>query len=113
MNLIQYLPSTLWSVVCLLQSMVLIGLIHVVSDLEKLTQRKQAKGWSFQKKGWVMFALWCVMMPGVLAGGREVSSQYQERQLREASDNAYRIKDLERDVKELKDQLASKQADPK
>ena len=83
--------------------MVIMALVVVVSDLEKITHRKpEPNSWSFQKKGWLIFATWCVAMPAVLAAGREVTSQYQEKQIRDMRDNSIRIEILENEIKELK-----------
>ncbi len=107
MFLVQYFPSILWVTVCFFQAMVMMSLIHIVTDLEKLTERKTLpNNWSFQKKVWFSVALFSSMMVGTMVGFREVISQMQnESQIRIISDNSGRIEMLEKEIKELKAKL--------
>ncbi len=84
-------------------------LIHVVKDLEKLTQRKDLPNiWSFQKKKMFSVAIFSTVAVTILVGSREVTFQDQARQLRSMSENSFKIDILERELKELKAQLGKK-----
>ena len=103
MVLIQYLQPAFWVVACILQGFTIMCLIHVVTDLEKLTQRKNLpNNWSFQKKKMFSLAIFSTVAVTIMVGGREVMYQDQTRQMRDMSENSFRIEVLEKEIKELK-----------
>ena len=109
-NILEIALSAFFIAVWLGQGFVIIALVNVVRDLEKVTQRPVSKGgWSFLRNRWAVIGIWFAMMPPMLGIEREVTNFYESHQRIDMRSNNRHIEDLDEQVKDLKAQLAKMQ----
>ncbi len=108
-NILEIAMSAFFIAVLFGQGFVIVALVHVVRDLEKVTQRPVPRaGWSFQKP-WTLIAIWFAIMPPGLGILREFTNFTESHQRSDMRSNNRHIETLDEEVKDLKAQLAKMQ----
>lgn len=91
-----------------IQSMAIVGLLMIVSDLEKLTNRKAAKGgWTFQNPGWRYVAAWGASLVACFPFMIVLASSIQGFAAKSVtSESRQEVQDLQARVHILEDKLS-------